>query len=250
MIVNNRSIPTGPRSLGARAAEAIIPWIEDWYGTFLCGIYPSGSYAKDTAIEGGSDIDLFVSLSSTFGASLRDIFMDFGRCLRRVHIGGEKVEVRRQNVSQCVTLNGVKIDFVPARRQSPTGNRHHIHVRRQNTYTLTDVTKHIALVQQSGRQVEIKAVKIWRELNGLEFPSFLLELVVIDALYGRRVGRIEDNLCIVFDHLHRKLLRTRIVDPGNGNNVVSHGMSNTAKRKVSNAARRAWKASNWEDVIW
>lgn len=173
-VVNNYSLPTGPRSPGAVAAGELDPFIVEWAEEFFVDLYPSGSYAKETAIRGGSDIDLFLSLSSNLGMSLRDIFMNFGRYLRRVRIDGRKLNVRQQNVSQRVTLRGVKIDIVPARRQSPNGNGHLIYVRKQDTYTLTDVTKHISLIEQTQRHVEIKAVKIWRKLRKLRFPSFIL----------------------------------------------------------------------------
>lgn len=248
-VVNDWSIPTGPRRPGAAAANELYPYIVDWAEGFFVDLYPSGSYAKETAIKGGSDIDLFLSLSSNLGMPLRDIFTDFGRHLRQLRFNGRKLNVRKQNVSQRVTLHGVKIDIVPARRQSSNGNGHRIYVRRRDTYTLTDVTKHISLIHQSQRHVEIKAIKIWRKLRKLRFPSFVLELAVVDALYGRRVGKVEDNLLTVFDYLATRFPRARIEDPGNSNNIVSQDMSDTAKRAVADAALRSLQAQGWADII-
>jgi hypothetical protein len=56
----------------------------------------------------------------------------------------------------------------------------------------------VHLVGNSGRQQEICAVKIWRERNGLEFPSFLVELATLRALEGERFGQLAENVhCVL-----------------------------------------------------
>lgn len=249
-VVASWSARTGRRSDGARAAGKLAPYIEDWAETFFVKLFAAGSYAKNTAIRGGSDIDLFLSLSSNLGVRHKDIFGDFGRFLRGLRIDGNKLTVRTQNVSYRVILNGMAIDIVPGRRKNSAGNQHHIYVRKQQSYTLTDVRKQVAYAKRAGREREIKAIKIWCLLNQLDFPSFVLELAVIDALYGRRRDCLEANLGVVFEYLVGPFARRALRDPGNLNNVVSHKMSKQAKRGVVAAAKRALAADDWEQVLF
>jgi hypothetical protein len=42
--------------------------------------------------------------------------------------------------------------------------------------------------RNSGRVNEIRALKVWRQCHNLDFPSFYLELTLIDALWGKPKG--------------------------------------------------------------
>ena len=55
------------------AQNALQPSIEKWAGQYLVNIQPSGSFAKGTAVTSGTDVDLFVSLSSTTKETLKEI---------------------------------------------------------------------------------------------------------------------------------------------------------------------------------
>lgn len=57
-----------------RGVQAVItPIVQAWAGNQLSSIAPSGSFAKGTANNSGTDIDLFVSLSSTTRNPLKEI---------------------------------------------------------------------------------------------------------------------------------------------------------------------------------
>ena len=108
-------------------------------------------------------------------------------------MNGNGFSVRRQNVSIGIDYNSDQIDLVPARRQSQYGNDHSLYVSKKNSWIKTNIDTHISQVSNSNRLNEIKLVKIWRNANNLDFPSFYLELVVIDALYNRTTGATELN---------------------------------------------------------
>jgi tRNA nucleotidyltransferase (CCA-adding enzyme) len=56
---------TGPNS-PARAVQATLqPSLLRWAGKYLVSMEPSGSFAKGTAIHGGTDIDIFASFQQT-----------------------------------------------------------------------------------------------------------------------------------------------------------------------------------------
>src|SRR5687768_15330663 len=78
--------------------------------------------------------------------------------------------------------------------------------------------KHIAFVQAGNSLAETRIVKLWRNQKGLDFPSFYLELTVINALAGRH-GALSDNLWShVFPYLRDSFAGARVVDPANTNN--------------------------------
>jgi hypothetical protein len=73
---------------------------------------------------------------------------------------------------------------------TPFGVPNSLYRSKPNTWTQTNISTYISHVVNSGRTDEIRILKIWRQLHGLTFPSFFLELAVINALlYTRRGNR-------------------------------------------------------------
>ena len=130
---------------------------------------------------------------------------------------------------------------------------HSIYRKKTGTWTKTNIWKHISLVKKSGRQNEIRAIKIWRKLHRLEFPSFCIELTVIEALRRRPPGRLAVNLQKVFEYLSTDFRQARILDPANSDNMVSDDLNDEEKRAIARAALASGiKAleSSWEEIIW
>jgi len=178
-VLRKHAVDTSPGSPAQVAAEGIAPAVREWGGRYLAGVLLSGSYSKGTATRLGTDIDLFISLSSTTPGSLKEIYESlFALCSERGW------SPRRQNVSVGVRIGGYDVDLTPGRVQDGYRNYHSIYRRRGDTWTQTNVALHIDTVRASGRTDEIRAVKIWRHRHSLDFPSFLLELVVLEALRG------------------------------------------------------------------
>lgn len=180
-ILTREAVDTGPYS-PVRAVQAVLqPAIQTWAGEYLSSISPSGSSAKGTANHSGTDIDLFISLNQDTPETLKDIYNKLFS--RMIELG---YQPKAQNVSINIRANGYDVDLVPARRQDGYSQDHSLFRRRADTWTKTNVTTHINRVAQSGRTAEIRVVKLWRNQKGLDFPSFYLELTVLDALaYAR-----------------------------------------------------------------
>jgi len=87
----------------------LVSKIEQWAGECLNEIQYSGSYAKGTALDSTSDLDLFVSLKSTTDNTLSEIYESLKNYLAR-----EYTFTRNQNVSVRVSTMGYDIDVVPA----------------------------------------------------------------------------------------------------------------------------------------
>lgn len=149
-----------------------------------------------------------------------------------------------------VTSGGFKIDFVPGKRQSQYGYDHSLYENKANTWVKTDVKAHVSYVSGSNRLREIKLTKNWRQLNNLDFPSFYLELAVIDCLSGRSHTDLSSNFWEVLGFLSSDFINRRYVDPANTNNIISNDLSNTEKLRVQSFAKVARSKNNWTEIVW
>lgn len=227
-----------------RAANKIAPTLRAWAGTQLNDISVSGSYAKGTAVAGTTDMDLFISLKST-AADLKVIYDSLAR---KAHEAGWAP--RLQNVSVGCTVDGVKIDLVPGRVQDGYENWHSLWKRKASTWTQTNVKLHIDKVLTSGRDREIRATKIWRKNHNLTFPSFYLELSVMNALAGYESG-LGNSFCRVLDYLSSDTEFTNavIMDPANTNNCVSDDLTGIEKGAIANKAKQTRPVA-WGQTLW
>ncbi len=231
---------------GAQAAgQTIYPVLEKWGNGLLKSAEFSGSLAKGTGVSIGTDADIFLSLSSTTPGTLSDMY--YTLCNAVTAAG---YPVRKQNVSVGTTVNGYSIDLVPGRRQSQHGNDHSLYRSKVNSWTQTNVATHIAHVKGSGRIDEIRILKAWRQLHQLSFPSFYLELAVIDALANARQGNLATNVLTALEHLRDKIELSRYIDPANSNNVISDDCTQTEKRAIAAKAHESRGRSTWKEIVW
>jgi len=73
-VVSKYQILTGPQSPAYEAGQQLYPIISKWANNFLLNVSLSGSFAKDTAIKGSADLDLFISLHPQTPGTLKDIY--------------------------------------------------------------------------------------------------------------------------------------------------------------------------------
>lgn len=221
------------------------PHMTQWGSGYLMGMEPSGSIAKGTAVATGTDTDFFLSLSSSTPGTLKNAFDTlFTKCQQ---LG---LSPRRQNVSIGTSYAGHKIDLVPGRRQGQYGKDHSLYKSKTDSWTQTNVQTHINYVRDSGRTQEIKLTKIWRDLHKLDFPSFYLEMAVIDCLTHFRRGNLSDNFWEVLRFLCQDFEPRRYVDPSNTNNIISDDLSLQEKRRVAQEACQSRQQRNWEQIVW
>lgn len=231
---------------GARAAgKHIYPVLEKWSNGFLNKAEFSGSLAKGTGISLSTDADIFLSLSSTTPGTLFDMYETLCEA-----VSSAGYPVRKQDVSVGTTVNGYSIDLVPGRRQSQYGNEHSLYRNRTGSWTKTDVQTHITLVSGSGRTDEIRILKAWRTRHGLRFPSFYLELAVLNSLHYARHGDIATNVWQSLEYLRDNIITARFIDPANTNNIVSDDCSASEKAAIALQAAASLGKKTWEEIVW
>ena len=222
------AVDTGVNSPVRSVGNKIYPIIKDWGGNALKEVLFSGSFAKGTAVKGGTDVDLFISMSSTTRETLQEIY----DCLY-AHLCHKNFSPKKQNVSIGMVLDGIKIDLIPAKKIDNVSDDHSLWKNRENTWTKTNISKHISKVKKSGRLDEIKLTKIWRNQHNLNFPSIYLELFVIDVLYGKSTIELESNMLTILESLSTDLKTKKLIDPSNSNNIISDDITDFIKNMIS-----------------
>ena len=242
-ILAREQVDAGMFSPVRGVATTLSPMLYRWGNGYLLGVEPSGSFAKGTANHSGTDVDLFLSVSSNTPDTLAQIRFSLGNCLNQ-----HGFQYRDQNVSLGIDVAGYQVDLVPGKRQSQYGGDHSLFRKKANTWTKTNIQAHITLVRDSGRAEEIRVLKLWRDQKGFEFPSIYLELATLEALRGKPRGRLSDNVASALRYFESSLVTGRIVDPANTNNVISDDLCASGKQAVAVAANRAL-AGNWSGLI-
>ena len=239
-------VSTGVGSPAGTAGNEIYPVIRKWAGNQLREVRYSGSTAKGTGIKGTTDVDLFVSLKADTSNTLKEIFNSLQSAMQS---SGYPNAVK-QNVSIHVKHKGSEVDLVPAVHYGNASEDHWLYVNKSNRErTQTNVNRHIELVRNSGRIPEIILVKIWRKNHGLDFPSFYLELAVIEALKCKRFG-ITDNFLTVLDYLSNEFSSARFVDPANTANIISDNLTSSEKTVIASKAGESRRQQSWGSIVW
>lgn len=242
-ILRREAVDTGLFSSVRGVQAQIEPSLKEWAGTFLGSVSASGSFAKGTANKSGTDIDLFISLTSATRETLKEIYESLFKKMTEKGYGP-----KRQNVSIKVKVNGYSVDLVPAKRQAILGDDHSLFRRKADTWTKTNVTTHINYVRQGGRIYETRILKLWRNQKNLDFPSFYLELTAINALSGH-IGTLSGNVWKVFEYLRDTFPNARVVDPANTNNIISEDLTVAERATVKAAAAQALQAKTWGEIV-
>jgi len=195
-ILQREAVDTGIYSPVRSVQNQLQPALQEWAGSYLLSVAPSGSFAKGTANHSGTDIDLFISLAQHTPNTLKEIYDTLFKKMTE-----NSYTPKRQNVSINVRVSGFNVDLVPAKRQDTYSSDHSLYRRKADTWTKTNVATHINQVIAGGRFNETRIVKLWRNQKGLDFPSFYLELTVINALAGQYFATVSRNVWKVFEYL-------------------------------------------------
>jgi hypothetical protein len=243
-IVDKYQVAADNGSPSHKAADEVIPLLKQWGRQHLLGITLSGAYAKNTAISLSSHADVLISLSPIPGLEMKQVFWSLFE-----YLTDQDLRPHTRNVSMQLQVRGLNVDLIPACRDKASGGNI-LFNKKTGLAVTTDLARHVHLVSNSGRQQEICALKIWRERAKLDFPSFYLELTVLNALQTERFGQLADNVILVLRYLANRFEQVTVRDPADDENVVSNDLSADAKKAIAKAARTALYDENWKKIVW
>lgn len=218
--------------------------IRKWANEYIDKIIPSGSFLKGTAIRGYADIDLLISFKNQTPFTLKELFETLYAFLNQSY------NAQKQNVSVGLIYKGIKVDLVPAKKLPNVTHPHSIYVRKLDTWTKTNINKHINMIKKSPHRNVIKLLKIWCKLHAVDFPSFVLEMTVLEALKKKPVLGIDKKFLVVLNYIIKEFEYAKIYDPANTNNIVSDSVSNDQKDKIIQTAIISYETDFWENIVW
>jgi hypothetical protein len=248
-ILQREAVDIGPQSPALSVSATLTPILQTWGGQYFLQASPSGSFAKGTAIRSGTDIDIFISLAEETPETLREVYYLLKK--RMIEVG---LEPKEQNVSLKVRISGCDVDLVPGKRQHWFNTDHSLYRRKANTWTKTNVDTHIKHVRGGGWLSETRILKLWRNQKQLDFPSFYLELTVMNALglhdaaAALFLSSVSANVVKALEYLRDKFAGVRVIDPANTNNIISDDLTVAEKTAIRVAAARALQGT-WAEFV-
>jgi len=211
----------------------------------LTDVKLSGSRVKGTALSLTPDMDIFVYLAPSNTDSIRNIYNSL-----YVYFSTRCSSFRRKNISIGMTFEGMNIDLIPGQKYGQIEGDHSIYKSKQETWTQTNIEKHIRIVKTSKFIPEIVAAKIWRQRHNLMFPSIFLELLTIQALKNKGTTDRDKNFMSLLTYLKDNVQTVRIVDPANPDNVISEDYTSKEKRKIADVAKESLNKKFFKEILW
>ena len=216
-----------------------------WGGEHIVEVVPGGGYEKGLANRSGIALDFVVWIHTQSGRRIPEVYESMFATFERLGLR----PVRRDVTIALAVGNDMVVDILPAKRLSMISDIHEIYSSRRSTAITTNLHQHVLDSHEADRQDEIRILKLWRDQNGLDFPSFYLELAVVAALRRRPVGALVDNVWHALGFLERLLVPRAILDPANAANIVSDELTSAQKRSIALAATAARNGRPWSEIV-
>lgn len=218
----------------------------------------AGSKSKGTMIRESYDLDLtcyFQHDDAAAGQSLKEIYESVRAALATKYTVELKTSaLRLKGLDGQVHGQDFHIDVIPGRFTD--ADKRDVNLHRSNdekTRLKTNPDTHVSHVRDSGVLSAIRMLKYWRERNGLETKTFVLELLVIDILKGKKEIKLQTQLKHVWTEFRDRSKSLSAKDPANEQgNDLSQFLTDAVKERLRSAAEQTLKlvdAGRWEEVF-
>ena len=229
--------------------EHLKSWLGKKFGDYLVTGLPldGGSFVKRTAIASNHDLDIVLPFKKFSYHSLESMFYDVYDST--VEEYGRIACVRKQSKAiQLVFTSGQDefyFDIVPGREINNFNRERDLNLyvrpdwiwqRGSSFKTNIFSQRNITVNQHEARQI-IKLLKMYRDRNGLELPSIIIEQCVIRAMSESNFGiqsSITENLLNCMGYIPRKLNQQSLKDISNTNNNLNDKLHDSDKSIVIN----------------
>jgi hypothetical protein len=217
-------------------------------------IREGGSKAKGTMIKDAYDLDMtcyFPRDDNTAAETLKEIYENVSKVL-----GKEYTVIPKGCAARLMDPEGktyFHVDAVPGRFVDGDDGDVFLYPSAGDKERLkTNLDVHIAYVRDSGFVDAIRLIKLWRERNGMQVKTFVLELLTIKLLQDTK-KKLDGQLLHVWEQLRDRAQDLSIEDPANPEgNDLSDCFSDAVKTQLSATAKRTLetiKQSGWEAVF-
>ncbi len=186
--------------------------------------------AKGTMIREAYDGDMtcyFPHDETEAGDNLKEIYENVARILtEKFEVERKKSALRVKDPSTMTSMGfaaDLHIDVVPGRFTSEEKTDVFLHqVNSEKGRLKTNLQVHIDHIRKSGVRPAIRLIKLWNVRNGIGAKTFVLELLVVKLLDGRREVRLSAQLEHVWKELRDNAEELIVEDPANpsGNDLT------------------------------
>ena len=145
---------------------------------------------------------------------------------------------------------GFHIDVVPGRALDATFRYANLYRRDKDSSLQTSIKVHIDTVSQQREGTCHPAYETLCANAGVPLKkSLALELITIEGCKGARTDDLEGQLGSALTYVRDNIMKVRIVDPANTNNIISDEIPAPARLQIRTAADSALKAQYWSQVL-
>jgi hypothetical protein len=235
-----------PEAMGdaARIDGKIAALCHAWGSRDIVDVTPGGGFEKSMANRSGVSLDYVVWIHARADRRIPELYESMFSAFQRLGLA----PVRR-HVTLALNLGTMVVDLLPAKRLSMISDIHEIYSTRRGIALTTNLHQHVLDSHDAGWQEEVRVLKLWRDQNGLDFPSYYLELATQAALRRRPAGALADNVWAALGFFERLLVPRAMLDPANAANVVSDELTAAQKRSIALAAAAARSGRPWSEIV-
>src|SRR5215207_6502827 len=217
-----------------------------------------GSKAKGTMIKEAYDLDMtcyFGRDENGTGETLQEIYGNVEAALAGDYLITRKASaLRLKSKSLSDWAADFHIDVVPGRFIDEENEDVFLYRSSgEKGRQKTNLDLHIEHVRGSGVTDAIRLLKLWRARNFLSVRHFVLELLTIELLKGKKSLDLPGQLKHVWTELRDNVEDITIEDPANPTgNDLSELFNATVRQELSSTARRTLELierSGWEAVF-
>lgn len=242
--------------------EAVEGLLRRRFGSACPNIRYGGSYKKGTMIKRAYDLDLptyFAAAETGAGETLEEIYHNVEAALRDdywTEPKGSAIRLRSREGAAGTATAGrdFHIDVVPGRffDESETDTWLYQNVPgRERLKTNLDV--HIEHVKKSGVRDAIRLMKLWRVDQYVDVRNFVLELLTIELLSGRKAVALPTQLRHILEQFRDHVDDLWVEDPANpSGNDLSELLNESVRfslRLNAAATLQAVERDGWEGVF-
>ncbi|MDW8250563.1 MAG: nucleotidyltransferase [Myxococcales bacterium] len=185
-----------------------------------------GSMAKGTLVRAGYDLDTicyFANNDDGAGQTLREIRDSVEEALKKEYVVKSRRSALRLTGRKKGSLD-FTVDVVPGRYVDNSKQDVFLFQEGGDKERLkTNLRKHIDHIKGSGHTDIIRLVKVWKLRADLDIKTFVLELLVIEALKSGTTFGLEGRLVAFWKALRDDIDDLKVEDPANptGNDLAS-----------------------------
>ncbi len=197
--------------------------------------YFGGSRGKRTMIKESYDLDIVLYFPETTKYSIENIYDKVTR-----YLGSSNYSILTKNAAiRVLKRENYHIDVVPAKRIKGSEDSAFLWRNEVRKPLKTSVVQHIASIREFGRRDVLKLLKLWKVRYNIDFPSFILEQLIIRALKNNLNLHLNNAIIEVLEFISKNMETIRLEDPANTNNILTDSISAYDKDIISKFAKWA-----------